>query len=221
MAEQQGCCGENLRPAGKTTLPKLFQPTLGSARVTGETTFGIPTFSFGGIIAHFRKFLAQVYLFVKRERWPPSPKKMADHVSLGMNSTRDDWYYCTLKIVCRVNGRERTLWEWFLYIFFFRFFFYTLVGNSTFKIKRSFRAIERKIGSRRLLSWVLWLICWMIDFLVIILSEEIFEKIFKSSEEEISANEFQWFYTEMCIRAFYYIALWRTVEFNFKNFSYV
>lgn len=33
----------------------------------------------------------------------------------------------------------------------------------------------------------------MIDFLalVIVLSEEIFEKIFKSSEEEISVNEFQ------------------------------
>lgn len=72
-----------------------------------------------------------------------APKKMADHVSLGMAGIS-----CTLKIVCQglMSGiRERSL----VFVFrsgwpLFLLFFYTLEG---FKIERSFRAIElnRKI----------------------------------------------------------------------------
>lgn len=52
----------------------------------GKTTFGIPTFSFEGIVGHFRKFLAQVYLFVKRERWRPTS------LLKRWRFIRDGWY---------------------------------------------------------------------------------------------------------------------------------
>lgn len=144
MASNKGVAVRILGPLEKEVRPN-FSTTLGSARVTRRNDFRYPNIFFRGNRRPFSQVSCPSLSICETRTMEANlaPKKMADHVSLGMAGIS-----CTLKIVCQglMSGiRERSL----VFVFrsgwpLFLLFFYTLEG---FKIETSFRAIElnRKI----------------------------------------------------------------------------
>lgn len=97
MASNKGVAVRILGPLEKEVRPN-FSTTLGSARVTRRNDFRYPNIFFRGNRRPFSQVSCPSLSICETRTMEANlaPKKMADHVSLGMAGIS-----CTLKIVCQ------------------------------------------------------------------------------------------------------------------------